>query len=93
MVELAIEKTQNKNIVKRNWSKYNKEALIIALSNVNLEINCCDVQQYWNIFENLIIDVIDTLVPITTDTKDSPKLQIPPPPHQYAISLIRGVGK
>ena len=86
MVELAIEKTQNKNIVKRNWSKYNKEALIIALSNVNLEINCCDVQQYWNIFENLIIDVIDTLVPITTDTKDSPKLQIPPPPIRNIIN-------
>ena len=78
MVELAIAKTQNKNIVKRNWSKYNKESLILALSNVNLDINCCDVQQYWNILENLLINVIDSLVPITTKCKVMTKVQIPP---------------
>ena len=64
ILELTLVRPTIKNITRRSWRNYSKQNLINAFNEVVLEIDCIDVQQYWNEFENIIIDVIDKIVPI-----------------------------
>jgi hypothetical protein len=55
---------KNKNVMwKRDWRLYSKEALCNELSAVNWNINVPDVQQFWNLFECLLLGVVDKIVP------------------------------
>ena len=49
----------------RDWRNYSKDLLCDKLSNINWDIDVCEVQQFWNVFENLLIKVIDEIVPMT----------------------------
>ena len=64
IIELTLAKTPIKNITRRNWKNYSKQNIVNELSDVNFEIDCADVQQYWNIFENHVINAVDKVVPI-----------------------------
>ena len=50
--------------------KLKKESLNIELSKVDWNINVEDVQQYWNIFENKFIKIVDLVAPLV-DHHDS----------------------
>ena len=66
MVELSINanKIVNEAINRRDWRNYFKDILNARSANVNWNINMNDVQQYWNVFENLLINVIYRQSPI-----------------------------
>ena len=59
ILELTLVRPTIKNIAHRNWRNYSKQILVNALNPDMFEIDCIDVQQYWNEFENTIINVID----------------------------------
>ena len=49
-------KSREKEISKRrDWRKYSKELLNAKLTSTDWNIGVDDVQQYWNIFENMLI--------------------------------------
>ena len=64
IVELTLVRPPVKNITCRSWKNYSKQSLLNAFNDVVLEIDCVDVQQYWNNLENIIIGVIDKILPI-----------------------------
>ena len=48
---------------KRSWLNYSKDSLNLKLSQVDWHIKADDVQAFWNIFENKLINVVDDVVP------------------------------
>ncbi len=63
MFDLLFSVEKYKIIWKRDWRFYSKERLLSMLNDLDWEINVPDVQESWNIFENKLINVIDTIVP------------------------------
>jgi hypothetical protein len=63
--------TTPKTIIRRNWSNYTKEKLLAALALEPFEIETTNVQDTWNLFENVLINIIDKLAPLTPFTKSS----------------------
>ena len=41
-----------------------KDLLNTKLASVDWNINIADVQQYWNVFENLLVKIVDEIVPL-----------------------------
>ena len=64
ILDLTLVRPTVQNIIRRNWSNYSKERLLNTLKYIDLNIDCINVQQYWNCFENLLINVIDEIIPI-----------------------------
>ena len=69
--------------IRRNWRNYNTADLNRRLMQCNFEYGIENVQQYWNQFENDIIDIVDTLAPLTeftcnNTTKSAPNSVIKP---------------
>ena len=58
------EKPILKPLYKRNWQRYNKDKLIVMLTNKNWTFESDSVQGYWNEIENQLAGIIDTLAPI-----------------------------
>ena len=52
------------SIKQRDWRNYSKERLTHMLSRIDWNIDIIDVQQYWNVFENKLINVVDEIVPL-----------------------------
>jgi hypothetical protein len=48
---------------KRDWGFYSKEWLSSRLIDLDWDVNVPDVQQSWNLLENKLLSVIDTIVP------------------------------
>ena len=61
----CIIKPQQKITQRRDWQHYSKEKLVEMLSYVDWENNCNNVQDTWNDFENKLVDIVDSLVPIS----------------------------
>ena len=59
-------KNKNETITCRDWRKYSSDVLNAKLSGVNWNIDIDNVQEYWNVFENKLIKVVDELVPLTS---------------------------
>ena len=53
-----------KIVIQRNWSNYTKEKLLAALAVESFEIETPNVQDTWNLFDNIMINVIDKLAPL-----------------------------
>ena len=71
--------------IRRDWRLYTKEILLTKLLNVNLSIDCNEVQQYWNIFENILINIVDEIVPLKEfSNENAPKKN---PPHNIQNSI------
>ena len=62
---------------RRDWRKYNKDVLINTLRTVDWTIEDDTVQEYWNTFENKLIQVVDQLIPIRDFVNNSVKLDVP----------------
>jgi hypothetical protein len=77
IIDLTLVRPAVKNITRRNWSNYSKQTLLNSLKHVDLEIDCINVQQHWNCFENIMINVIDDIVPIEESHPLKPKKKSP----------------
>ena len=66
LVEFVVNSSKIKNvpIVFRDWCNYSKELLNDKLSSVDWNINIDDVQEFWNRFENMLIKIVDEIVPL-----------------------------
>ena len=64
MFEIKSQIEQPKVIYRRSWKDYSKEKLLQALAEKNLEIETDTVQDSWNLFENCIIEIVDSLAPV-----------------------------
>ena len=58
-------KKESKKYVRRDWRNYYKEKLSSNLSVIDWRMGVQGIQQYWNVFEDLLITVIDKLAPLT----------------------------
>ena len=63
--------SEPKTVLKRSWINYSKDALLHELSNIDFSLVSDSVQSTWNNFENLLIPVIDKLLPIVPFTQNS----------------------
>ena len=80
LVSFAINFTKNPPITctKRDWRKYSKENLLSALSVLDWNIQIENVQDFWNVFENMLINVVDAIVPLTDFVNNIAKNTKPP---------------
>ena len=63
-LESAQKEGQVINLWKRSWKHYKKELLCEELSRLDWNIETNDAQSYYNILENLIVNVVDKLAPM-----------------------------
>ena len=63
-LEFCSEKEPNKIVYRRCWKKYNKESLLAILSTVDWSSTDDTVQGFWNSFENKLINVVDSIIPM-----------------------------
>ena len=60
--------TTNETVLKRNWSGYSPSLmnnnLLNKINNCSLNLDNLNVQEIWNTLDNLIIDVVDEIVPL-----------------------------
>ena len=49
----------------RDWRKYSSDLLHVKLASVDWDFGIENVQDFWNVFENKLIKIIDELVPLT----------------------------
>ena len=75
--QLETTKTPLKIVMKRDWRMYNKDILIEKLlRNHDTTLQPNNVQCAWNYFENLMINVIDEILPLCPFTNDEIKKKI-----------------
>ena len=72
MIILTLLETREPPIksLKRNWKQYSKELLVNKLSACTFDYNINSVQQFWNHLENEIINVVDSVAPLTEFTNN-----------------------
>ena len=63
--DYAITQDSPNEIWKRDWRLYSKTKLCDVLRTFDWSIDVLDVQQFWNLFEQKLLNVIDTIVPYT----------------------------
>ncbi len=56
---------------KRLWINYSKELLVNLLQQEDWLVEDDMIQATWNMFENKVINIIDTIVPVTEFSSDS----------------------
>ena len=64
-MQILGKKEAPKTIMKRNWRTYSKENLITLLNEIQFNIESNSVQASWNLFENLLLPIIDKIAPLT----------------------------
>ena len=79
--DLNIGTNTPEHSIHRDWRFYTSQTLILHLSKVDLHVDCNDVQQYWNILENIIINIVDKIAPLTNFSNDSASKTKPPPQY------------
>ena len=62
--DINIPKQDEKKSMRRDWRKYSKESLSGMLAEITWRTGVEGVQQYWNIFENLLINIVDKIAPL-----------------------------
>ena len=79
LVEFVIiaEKVKNVPSMCRDWSNYSVNLLNEKLSSVDWNIDIEDVQDFWNVFENKLIKIVDEIVPMTQFDGNIIKERIP----------------
>ena len=66
IIEFLSTHRSDNTILKRDWRCYNPLLLSSMLSCVDWSFDVCNVQQFWNLFENELINIIDKIAPLTT---------------------------
>ena len=76
--EIIASKSPKKVIMKRDWRNYSKDKLIMKLKKLStLPITNC-VQETWNKFENLLINIVDDIAPLVPFVDNSIKEKLSP---------------
>ena len=88
-----LEKEPPVESTRRDWRKYSATKLCERLGNMNWLIGIENVQEYWNVFENMLINVIDTIAPLVTFVNDVAKETKPPPHIKNAINTRQRILK
>jgi endonuclease/exonuclease/phosphatase family metal-dependent hydrolase len=65
-----IERVPNKPTYRRNWKHYNNVCLLLMLAEINWDITDDMVQGFWNSFENKLIGVVDSLIPMSYESNN-----------------------
>ena len=76
--EIVASKSPKKVIMKRDWRNYSKDKLIMKLKILSTlpRTNC--VQETWNKFENILINIVDDIVPLVPFVDNSIKEKLSP---------------
>ena len=72
---------QSKIIIKQAWSMYSSERVCKELNDCSLQAvtkQCMDavVQEHWNVLENVILTVIDSIAPVITSKIDPTNIKV-----------------
>ena len=59
-----LEKLQPVVSYRRDWSKYTTEILLEVLRSKNLDFEMQDIQENWNILEEILVKTTDQIAPI-----------------------------
>ena len=78
ITSLHVNKVPVKISYRRDWRNYSPLQCEFQFSMTDWNIDCVDVQQYWNILENKIICIVDTLSPIVRFSNDAVHKKNPP---------------
>ena len=65
MFSYGCKNYKNLTTFKRSWIKYSKESLCNLLQQEDWSVDDDTVQGTWNMFENKLINIVDTIVPLT----------------------------
>ena len=76
--EILASKTPKKVVMKRDWRNYSKDKLILKLQCCSFSTNINCVQESWNRFENVLINVVDDIVPLVPFVDNSVKEKMSP---------------
>ena len=64
IIKIDFKLPKPKNTFRRDWRKYSAMNCANSFSNIDFEIDRMHVQDYWNSFENLVVNVVDKLAPV-----------------------------
>ena len=64
-------------ILSRDWRKYSKDALCTILNDIIWNYDYDSVQSYWDYFENVVIKIVDKIVPLVEFNNDRIPVPIP----------------
>lgn len=77
--DLIVKKTPETITIKRDYRKYSKEILCIKLSTVDWDLKINDVQDFWNVFECELLNIIDIIAPLAPFVNNEVKKNVIPP--------------
>ena len=75
--KVAHKSCESEIVTCRDWRNYSKELLYEMLRNIDWEVDIDNVQEFWNVFENKLIKVVDKLVPLTSFVGTTVKSNVP----------------
>ena len=61
---LQCGKSKVEQIMRRDWRKYSKDLLNSRLASIEWHTEIDSVQQYWNVFEQTLVSVVDEIAPM-----------------------------
>jgi endonuclease/exonuclease/phosphatase family metal-dependent hydrolase len=77
---LQCEKSVVGPIMRRDWRKYSRELFNSKLVSVNWDTEIDSVQQYWNVFEEALVSVVDEIAPMVPFVNNTvSRSQVPAP--------------
>ena len=88
----CLEQEPNKQVYRRTWKQYSKESLLSMLSEVDWNIEDDTVQGFWNSFENKLINVVDSLIPMSLESNNA-KIEKVTPRIKNLINLRKRLVK
>jgi hypothetical protein len=78
MFNITSEKPTPVTSFRRSWQHYTKEGLLNMLNNVDWNVEADTVQASWDLFENKLINVVDSLIPVTEFVSNLTKKSVLP---------------
>ena len=77
--DLIVKKTPETITIKRDYRKYSKEILCNKLSTFDWDLKINDVQDFWNVFECELLNIIDIIAPLAPFVNNEVKKNAIPP--------------
>ena len=86
-LKIDIEKPKETITYKRAWSKYSKNELCDKLSEEDWDSLPDTVQSCWDVIENKIINIVDSLIPIVPFSNNTYCVEQPPPHVKRKLNI------
>lgn len=77
--DLITNKTTEIVTFKRDYRKYTKDILCNKLASIDWDLKINDVQDFWNVFECELLNIIDIIAPMSKFTNNEVKTNATPP--------------